>query len=66
MKKLRQGKYKVKNWNEYNKSLKNRGDITFWLSDDVIGNWLEQDLVIKPRGRQVKYAKIALTNYLYF
>ena len=57
MKKLRQGKYKVKNWSEYNKSLKNRGDITFWLFDDALRNWLEGDLVIKPRGRQVKYSK---------
>lgn len=66
MKKLRQGKYKVKNWSEYNKSLKNRGDIKFWLSDDALGNWLEQDLVIKPRGRQVKYSKIALQTIYTF
>ena len=66
MKKLREGKYKVKNWSEYNKSLKNRGDITFWLSDDAIANWLEQDLVIKPRGRQVKYSKVALQTIYTF
>jgi hypothetical protein len=66
MKKLRQGKYKVKNWSEYNKSLKNRGDITFWLSDDGLTNWLEQDLVIKPRGRQIKYSKIALQTIYTF
>jgi len=66
MKKLRQGKYKVKNWSEYNKSLKNRGDITFWLSDDALGNWIEEDLEIKPRGRQIKYSKIALKNIYTF
>lgn len=66
MKKLRQGKYKVKNWSEYNKSLKNRGDITFWLSDDALEHWLEQDLVIKPRGRQVKYSKIAVQTIYTF
>ncbi|MBN8523681.1 MAG: transposase [Rickettsiales bacterium] len=66
MKKLRQGKYKVKNWNEYNKSLKKRGDITFWLSDDALGNWLKQGLVIKPRGRQVKYSNIALQTIYTF
>lgn len=26
--KLRKGKYKVKNWPEYNRSLKDRGDLT--------------------------------------
>jgi hypothetical protein len=66
MRKLRNGKYKVKNWREYNKSLKNRGDITFWLSDDALGNWLEQDLVIKPRGRQVKYSKNTLQTIYTF
>lgn len=39
-------------WSEYNKSLKNRGDITFWLSDDALGNWIEEDLEIKPKGLQ--------------
>jgi Transposase DDE domain len=53
MKKLRQGKYKVKNWSEYNKSLKNRGDITFWLSDDAL-------------GRLLKYSKIALQTIYTF
>lgn len=66
MKKLRQGKYKVKNWSEYNKSLKNRGDITFWLSDDALGNWIEEDLEIKPRGRLLKYSKIALQTIYTF
>ena len=66
MRKLRNGKYKVKNWREYNKSLKNRGDITFWLSDDALGNLLEQDLVIKPRRRQVKYSKNALQTIYTF
>ena len=66
MKKLRQGKYKVKNWSEYNTSLKNRCDITFWLSDDALTNWLEQYLVIKQRGRQVKYSKIALQTIYTF
>ena len=29
-------KYKVTNWSSYDRSLVNRGDITLWLSDDVI------------------------------
>ena len=27
--------YKLANWSEYNNSLKNRGKLTIWLSDDV-------------------------------
>lgn len=66
MKKLHQGKYRVKNWREYNKSLKNRGDITFWLSDEALTNWLEEDLVIKSRGRQLKYSQVALQTVYTF
>lgn len=33
------GRYKVKNWREYNRSLKNRGSITLWLSEDVMKSW---------------------------
>ena len=29
-------KYRVGNWPEYDKALKNRGDVTVWLSEDAI------------------------------
>ena len=29
-------KYKITNWPEYNKSLKNRVNIDFWLTDDAV------------------------------
>lgn len=29
----RKGRYKVKNWLEYNESLVRRGDITFWFDE---------------------------------
>jgi len=66
MQKLRKGKYKVTNWSDYNKSLKDRGDITFWFSEDVEDNWVEPDPVIKRRGRQVKYSKVALETIYTF
>ena len=31
--------YHIGNWREYNKSLINRGSITFWFSDDAIKKW---------------------------
>ena len=31
--------YRVKNWSEYEQSLRNRGDITVWLSRDAIDTW---------------------------
>ena len=29
-------KYKIHNWQSYERSLINRGDLTLWLSEDVI------------------------------
>ena len=34
------GRYQVRNWKEYNKSLIQRGNITVWFSDDAIEKWL--------------------------
>ena len=31
--------YRVKNWPEYEKSLRDRGDITVWFSQDAIEAW---------------------------
>ena len=31
--------YRVKNWREYDKSLRDRGDITLWISQDAIDAW---------------------------
>ena len=36
-------KYRIVNWSEYNKALKNRGSIDFWLTDDAIEQWYEVD-----------------------
>jgi hypothetical protein len=31
--------YRVRNWKDYNKSLVQRGSLTFWFSKDIIDNW---------------------------
>lgn len=50
--------YKLKNWSNYNQSLKKRGQITFWLSDDVKSGWYyEGDQ--KPGG-EIKYSDSAI------
>ena len=35
-------KYKVRNWSEYDRSLRSRGDLTIWLSEDVIDAWVPE------------------------
>ncbi len=47
-------RYKVNNWSEYNRSLKNRGSITLWLSEDAIESWHYQGK--KQKGGQLKYS----------
>ena len=32
--------YRVGNWSEYNRNLKNRGSLTVWISEDAIDSWL--------------------------
>lgn len=35
----RKGTYKITNWRAYNESLVQRGSITFWFNEEVIGQW---------------------------
>ena len=35
--------YRIRNWSEYNAGLKHRGSITFWLSVNVIEEWLREE-----------------------
>ena len=62
VKKLRQGKYKVVNWVSYNKSLKQRGDLTIWFTEEAIGALLEVNAIDKDRGGQKKYDSVASIN----
>ena len=50
--------YKLRNWSDYNKSLKNRGKLTIWLSDDVKSSWLYEESQ-KPGG-EIIYSDVAI------
>ena len=50
--------YRIKNWPEYEKSLRNRGDITVWLSRDAIDAWTPPKN--GKRGGQPIYSDIAI------
>ena len=55
-------KYRVKNWKEYEQSLRNRGNLTLWLSPKAIKSWKSKPSG-KP-GRQQKYADFAIETIL--
>ena len=51
-------KYKVKNWPEYDLALKQRGDITVWISEEAIAAWISPKT--GKRGGQPKYSELAI------
>ena len=54
--------YRVKNWPEYEKSLRDRGDITIWLSEEAIDAWTPPKN--GKRGGQPVYSDIAIETTL--
>lgn len=54
--------YRIKNWSEYEQSLRNRGDITVWFSRDVIDAWTPKKN--GKRGGQQIYSDIAIETLL--
>ncbi|OGT38482.1 MAG: hypothetical protein A3F12_04040 [Gammaproteobacteria bacterium RIFCSPHIGHO2_12_FULL_38_14] len=56
--------YRVRNWKDYNKSLINRGSITFWIDEKSIAEWYEKNTFTKARGRPKKYSDVAIITIL--
>jgi hypothetical protein len=52
--------YIRKDWGRYNRSLRRRGDITIWLSQDVIEQWYEQERVYDGTGTPNLYSDMAI------
>lgn len=50
--------YRVRNWAEYNKALKQRGSITFWINEKTLEEWEAKKEV--RRGRPKVYSEIAI------
>lgn len=50
--------FRVKNWPEYEKSLRARGDTTIWFSQDALEAWTPQK--DEKRGGQPVYSNIAI------
>jgi len=50
---------RIRNWNDYNESLKQRGSITFWFDEGMIAQWHNVERS-GQRGRPVLYSDIAI------
>lgn len=57
---IKKQKHKVINWSEYNESLKRRGDVEIWLSQEVIDNWYNEDCEQDGTGKQNEYSDLAI------
>jgi len=55
-------KYKILNWKKYNESLKNRGRITLWISDDAIDSWAYTGS--RERGGKIVYSDLSIETCL--
>jgi Transposase DDE domain len=54
--------YRVKNWRQYDKSLRDRGDVTLWISQDAIDAWTPP--MTGKRGAQPVYSDVAIETAL--
>ncbi|NEN87636.1 MAG: hypothetical protein F6K48_01345 [Okeania sp. SIO3H1] len=50
--------YRISNWSEYDASLKQRGSLTFWLTLEVIEQWVNQEKTGR-RGASNTYSDVA-------
>jgi Transposase DDE domain len=55
--------YRVRNWSDYNLALRERGSLTFWVSEDVIAQWLNTKRT-ESFGKPPTYSDIAILTML--
>ena len=55
-------KYRIRNWREYKRGLRSRGDVTIWLSEDAIAAWVPPKNGL--RGGQRRYSNLAVRTAL--
>jgi hypothetical protein len=53
--------YRIRNWNAYDAALKQRGSITFWVSEAVIEQW-HNDQKTGKRGASYHYSDLAIAT----
>lgn len=53
--------YRLRNWKEYDAALKQRGSLTFWVSEDVIEQWNTAEKTGK-RGASNEYSDLAIAT----
>ena len=60
--KFQKTRYKVTNWREYNEALRQRGNMTIWMTEDAIADW--HPAKTGSRGRPQEYSDFAIETAL--
>ena len=55
-------KYRIRNWKEYERDLRSRGDVTIWLSEEAITAWTPAKNGL--RGGQRRHSNLAILTTL--
>ncbi len=55
-------KYRVRNWPEYDKALRSRGDVTVWFEEGAVATWTPSKN--GRRGAQRRYSNLAILTAL--
>ena len=58
--KLPKQRYRISNWREYNESLRQRGQIDIWITEDALNNWFETDRIYDGTGAPKKFTDFAV------
>lgn len=56
---MKKSHYRIRNWSDYNRNLRKRGSLTFWISQELIDNWIEEEPT-GERGRSLQYTDEAI------
>jgi IS5 family transposase len=51
--------FRIRNWSEYNASLKQRGSLTVWVDSEATANWTTDELTGEP-GASLTYTDLAI------
>ncbi len=49
--------YRVSNWNTYNQSIINRGNLTIWFEEAAIARWYNEEKTVKKADRETTLIK---------
>lgn len=59
MTKKKKQQYRLRNWNQYNKALIQRGSLSVWISEDVLSAW-HNHVRTGKRGKPARYSDTAI------